>query len=574
MSLEKFENKNDLKNKISSNIMGRKKSEITDKTSLNAVKTKLYNMIRTSKNIDGRSFQKYINQVAAIKNKEANRNKLMDLYDTVKAINQGEQRATYKKVAEVKAQKVAEVKLKNESATKITKLFKKRLEPVVEFKNLSKAKSHIEFNVDHIQGYDKLNLTELFPKLKDRVINEARKLMTIKNNIKLILGVNSTWSHPIYDDVTQPVKTKNKTVYSKAELNRVIQELFNELEELFVNMKHKQSNWSLKKIHYIFLESYDIKPVRGSSYIPTPEKYSNPKCGLINIKNDDQECFKWCMRYHQSRKAKNDDRITVLKKLEDKYNYDEVNFPAGYEDVKKFESNNEVSVFVYTISTTNEIIREHIGNPIYIGNDVIYLLRIGNEEKSHYVYIKHLSRLFNLNRHVSNTEGCWCPYCEKQQEEEDISNHIQKCYKLQFNDGALLKLPNKGEYMKFENHKNKLVRPFIIYADTESTLVPTGDQNKIQKHEINSCCCYFVCTFDSSRNKLFTFVGKECLEQMILTLSDIADNCIEEMKENKRMVMTKGDEISFYKASTCFLCNEAFDANDKKLVKVRDHDHL
>jgi len=69
MSLEKFENKNDLKNKISSNIMGRKKSEITDKTSLNAVKTKLYNMIRTSKNIDGRSFQKYINQVAAIKNK-------------------------------------------------------------------------------------------------------------------------------------------------------------------------------------------------------------------------------------------------------------------------------------------------------------------------------------------------------------------------------------------------------------------------------------------------------------------------------------------------------------------------
>ena len=73
MSFEK--NKNDLKNKTSSNIMGRKKSEITDKTSLNAVKTKLYNMIRTSKNIDGRSFQKYINQVAARKNKEANRNK-------------------------------------------------------------------------------------------------------------------------------------------------------------------------------------------------------------------------------------------------------------------------------------------------------------------------------------------------------------------------------------------------------------------------------------------------------------------------------------------------------------------
>jgi hypothetical protein len=224
MSLEKFENKNDLKNKISSNIMGRKKSEITDKTSLNAVKTKLYNMIRTSKNIDGRSFQKYINQVAAIKNKEANRNKLMDLYDTVKAINQGEQRATYKKVSEVKAQKVAEVKLKNESATKISKLFKKAIEPVVEYKNLDKAKSHIEFNVDHVKGYDKLDLTALFPKLKDRVIIEARKLMTIKNNIKIVIGVNSTWIHKEENkDITQIVKTKIKTVYSKDELNRVIQ---------------------------------------------------------------------------------------------------------------------------------------------------------------------------------------------------------------------------------------------------------------------------------------------------------------------------------------------------------------
>ena len=47
---------------------------------------------------------------------------------------------------------------------------------------------------------------------------------------------------------------------------------------------------------------HEIKPVRGSSYIPTPVKFSNPKCGLINIKNDDVECFKWCMKYHQSKK--------------------------------------------------------------------------------------------------------------------------------------------------------------------------------------------------------------------------------------------------------------------------------
>ena len=40
---------NDLKNKISSNIMGRKNSEINSQTKLNTLKTKLYTMIRTSK---------------------------------------------------------------------------------------------------------------------------------------------------------------------------------------------------------------------------------------------------------------------------------------------------------------------------------------------------------------------------------------------------------------------------------------------------------------------------------------------------------------------------------------------
>ena len=94
-----------------------------------------------------------------------------------------------------------------------------------------------------------------------------------------------------------------------------------------------------------------LKESRGSLYIPTPEKYSNPKCGLINIQNDDQECFKWCMKYHQTDKSKHSDRLSVLKKVEDKYNYDNMHFPTSYDDIKTFEENNKVCVMVYTTST-------------------------------------------------------------------------------------------------------------------------------------------------------------------------------------------------------------------------------
>ena len=103
---------------------------------------------------------------------------------------------------------------------------------------------------------------------------------------------------------------------------------------------------------YFFFDVYKIKEIRGSSYIPTPEKYSNPKCGLINIQNDDHECFKWCMTYQQTDKSKHSDRLSVLN-IEDKYNYDNMNFPTSYDDIKTFEEHNKVCVMVYTTSTEN-----------------------------------------------------------------------------------------------------------------------------------------------------------------------------------------------------------------------------
>ena len=113
----------------------------------------------------------------------------------------------------------------------------------------------------------------------------------------------------------------------------------------------------------------------------------------------------------------------------------------------------------------------------------------------------------------------------------------------------------------------------MIYADCESTLVKTNDEKKIHEHKVNSCCFYFVCTFDSSRNELFTYVGEDCLKEMTEKLFDIADKCITEMKENKDMVLTEEDKLDFINAKCCYLCNEKFDEQDDKNYKVRDHDH-
>jgi hypothetical protein len=75
------------------------------------------------------------------------------------------------------------------------------------------------------------------------------------------------------------------------------------MEELLTQLHEfqlKETGWKVVSINNLNMDTFKIKAARGSSWIPTPERYSNAKCGLINIKNEDQECFKWCMKYHQS----------------------------------------------------------------------------------------------------------------------------------------------------------------------------------------------------------------------------------------------------------------------------------
>ena len=57
-------------------------------------------------------------------------------------------------------------------------------------------------------------------------------------------------------------------------------------------------------IEKITIVVYQTRYSRGSSYIPTPIRYSNSRCGLINIKNEDDKCFYWCMKYHSSKQEK------------------------------------------------------------------------------------------------------------------------------------------------------------------------------------------------------------------------------------------------------------------------------
>ena len=88
----------------------------------------------------------------------------------------------------------------------------------------------------------------------------------------------------------------------------------------------------------------------GSSYIAFP-KFLAAKKAIINLKNEDDDCFKWAITRALNPVEQNSERID--KKLREKsevLNWDGLIFPVNLSDINKFEnhnSSNSVNVFGY-----------------------------------------------------------------------------------------------------------------------------------------------------------------------------------------------------------------------------------
>ena len=123
----------------------------------------------------------------------------------------------------------------------------------------------------------------------------------------------------------------------------------------------------------------------------------HPIKGLIDIKNYDDKCFKWCHVRHINNVDKNPERIwkedrEFFKKL----NYQGVDFPVSKKDYSKIEILNKTGVNVFCYE--NKVVY-----PVYISNQkfdyCLDLFLISNNFTSHYVYIKDFNKLtFNKTR--------------------------------------------------------------------------------------------------------------------------------------------------------------------------------
>ena len=77
-------------------------------------------------------------------------------------------------------------------------------------------------------------------------------------------------------------------------LNKSFQEILYRIDACI----NEGSGWIVESIESQYINISTYKSLVGDSYIYLPIELSNPRKGLINIKNNDQKCFLWCHVRH------------------------------------------------------------------------------------------------------------------------------------------------------------------------------------------------------------------------------------------------------------------------------------
>ena len=259
----------------------------------------------------------------------------------------------------------------------------------------------------------------------------------------------------------------------------IVGEMENEMIENLENFNRGGSNWVFEKVLFLEIHFARWNPLRGSGWIALPPALQKKKA-LINMKNNDDMCFKWCIARAVNPVQIHPERITPnLREQAEELNWEGCKFPMAVNKIKLFESRNpqfSVNVFGWNGSVFPlKIVREE--KEIHV--DLLLL-------KTHFVLVKSFSRFLSSQVCRNGHERFFCKRCLNSfPRTESLEKHQAVC-----NEFEATKIEVPGGICSFRNFAKMMHLPVVGYADFESILKPTrGEKGKgtVQTHEHIPC---------------------------------------------------------------------------------------
>ena len=357
-------------------------------------------------------------------------------------------------------------------------------------------------------------------------------------------------------------------------------------EEIDKAHEAEGSGWQFFEIINLTLHTTRWDPLNAGSYTDLPPFLKNKKA-IINMKNEDDECFKWSVLRALYPKDNHPERIdNDLKSKQDTLNMKGIRYPVSFRDIDRFESQNpNISISVVGYNKDERVYPLKVSKYTGCEHDITLLLLKEEEngekkENSHYCLVKNMSALIasQINNHKGTCNiclNCFNGFSTK----EALNKHKEYCYN---NECVKLSMPPAGTFLRFKNFLHSEKAPFAIYADFESKIKSMDncdpDPNKsytkkYQKHEPISFSYYIKCFIDGVYKPIlrkYTKTKPEDADAMDVFISWLEEDvkAISNI-EPKEMIFTEEDRKQFNKSKICWICDEPL-KNDK----VRDHCHF
>ena len=381
-----------------------------------------------------------------------------------------------------------------------------------------------------------------------------------------------------------------KLVLEGTDISELYNQMANEIEEEIQKVNEGESSgWRYEGVISLVLHTTRWQPIYGSSYMPLDPYLANKKA-IINMKNEDDKCFMWCVLRALYPKNDHPERIDKdLKSKQDIINMKGIHYPVSLNGIKRFEDLNpniSISILGYNKEEGGVYplqISKHTGCEYDI---VLLLLKeaVTGEngeikEKTHYTLVKNKSALIASQKNNHKGKRHLCLNCFNSfNTSESLNKHKEYCYE---NKSVKITMPPQNTYLRFKNFHHSEKAPFAVYADFESLIKPLNncdpDPNKsytkkYQKHEPISFSYYiavngvffkpvlrkYTKTKPEDTDAIDVFI--KWLEEDVKAIANI---------EPKEMIFTEEDIKHFNNASDCWICGGEL-GNDR----VRDHCHF
>ena len=474
---------------------------------------------------------------------------------------------------------------------------------------------------------------------KDPLVQMRNTRKTIESHINKLLNETKGLKYVETLKVTFKKLADDEAVYKSAYFNSSAQTIINQTEIIDSSQSAKQqilnkvaewisqgSGWTIKSVDSHYLNIVKYKPLKGSSYIQLPQELRNSAKGLINMKNGDNQCFRWCHIRHLNPQDKDPQRIKKTdKQYIEKLDYSGIEFPVNVKQFNTIEKQNNINISIFgyedqqpfPIYVSKEKFEDHRelllitgeGEELIMGNPSIEDLSAGlvlqtfseqnnsfeddddDEEQcsymrktyvNHYVLIKDFNKfMFNQSKHKERKHFCmYCLQCFSS--ERILTNHKENC--IQVNGQQAIKMPDVGNnVLKFENYHKQLPVPFVIYADFEAITkkvqgcIPSDEKSYTEAYPKHKDCGYgykVVCCYDDEYTKPEQiYRGENAVHLFMEAMLKEVKYCKRVMDKhfNKRLIMTETDEEGFKKAKECHICEKKYTEKD---IRARDHCHI